>query len=84
MFIFVLFVIVLTIFISPYNYFKDVEYGKSVDEDVSNFSKILDKFEGKNAIDIDKDLITKLDNFFLSRDLEKGSYYKALPLNEGR
>lgn len=72
-------------FISPYNYIKDVEYGKSVDEDVSNFSKILDKFEGKNSIDIDKDLITKLDNFFLSKDLKKGSYYKNLPKNkEGR
>lgn len=72
-------------FLSPYNYIKDVEYGKSVDEDVSNFSKILDKFEGKNDIEIDKDLITKLDKFFVSRDMKKGSYYKTLELNsEGR
>ena len=57
-------------FLSPCNYIKDVEYGKSVDEDVSNFSKILDKFEGKNDIEIEEDLIVKLDNFFSYKKYE--------------
>ena len=35
-------------------------------------------------IEIDKDLIVKLDNYFISKDLKKGSFYKSLPLNEDR
>ena len=36
---------------------------------------------GKNDIEIDEDLIEKLDNFFLIKNMKVGKYYKNLPLN---
>ena len=72
-------------FLTPINYIKDIEYGKTIDEDVINFSKVLDKFEGKNDIRLENNFFQKLDDYFSSKDMKNGIYYKELPVNgEGK
>lgn len=69
-------------FLTPINYTKDIDYGKTIDEDVINFSKVLDKFEGKNDIHLENNFFQKLDDYFVSKDMQKGIYYKDLSLDE--
>ena len=72
-------------FLTPIKYIKDIEYGKTIDEDVINFSKVLDKFEGKNDIRLENNFFQKLDDYFNSKDMKNGIYYKELPVNgEGK
>lgn len=65
---------------------RDVEYGNTVcDEDVVNFIKVLDKFEGKNSTPIHEELYQELDEYMDSIGHNKGEYYRDKPLNsEGK
>jgi len=66
-------------YMKPTVYQRDVEkFNYYFDEDINNFVKILDKFEGKTNIILGKDFIDKLDNYFLGIGMKKGSYYKNL------
>ena len=69
-------------FLTPSKYVKDIDYGKTIDEDIINFNKVLDKFEGKNDIQLENNFFNKLDNYFISRGMEKGIYYRDLPLDQ--
>ena len=62
---------------------RDVEYGNTVyDEDITNFIKVLEKFEGKNSTPIHESLYDELDEYMKSIDVKPGSYYKDLPLDD--
>jgi hypothetical protein len=62
---------------------RDIEYGNTVyDEDITNFIKVLDKFEGKNSIAIHAGLFDELDEYMKTIDMKPGSYYRDLPLNQ--
>ena len=62
---------------------RDVEYGNTVyDEDITNFIKVLEKFEGKNSTPIHEGLYNELDEYMKSIDIKPGEYYRALPLNK--
>lgn len=62
-------------------YSKDLDhYNNIFEEDITNFIKVLDKFEGKNAIDIPDNLFEDMDKYFLERDMMPGEYYQKLPL----
>lgn len=64
-------------------FIRDVEYGNTVyDEDITNFIKVLEKFEGKNSTPIHEGLYDELDEYMKSVDIKPGSYYRGLPLNE--
>jgi len=62
---------------------RDVEYGNTVyDEDIINFIKVLDKFEGKNSTPIHPGLYTELNEYMESIDIKPGDYYRSLPINK--
>ncbi len=65
---------------------RDVEYGNTVyDEDITNFIKVLEKFEGKNSTPIHESLYDELDEYMKSIDIKPGNFYRDLPLNaEGK
>ena len=66
-------------YMKPNNYQRDLEkFNYCFDEDVNNFIKILDKFEGKTNIMVDNNFIELLDNYFVDIGMGKGSYYKNL------
>ena len=68
-------------YMKPNNYQRDLEkFNYCFDEDVNNFIKILDKFEGKTNLMIKVDFIDLLDGYFLNIGLKSGAYYKKLPL----
>ena len=67
---------------APITYQRDFEkFNYFFDEDVNNFVKILDKFEGKTSLIIDNHLIELLDNYFLGLGMKKGSEIKKIPCN---
>lgn len=70
--------------IKPIKYIKDLEHHNSnlFDDDINNFIKILDKFEGKNVSHIPDKLFEELDEYFLSKDMKTGEYYRKKPLTE--
>jgi ssDNA-binding Zn-finger/Zn-ribbon topoisomerase 1 len=62
---------------------RDVEYGNTVyDEDITNFIKVLEKFEGKNSTPIHESLYDELDVYMKSIDIKTGEFYRNLPLND--
>ncbi len=68
-------------YMKPNNYQRDLEkFNYCFDEDVNNFIKILDKFEGKTNMMVNQDFIKLLDDYFLGIGLNKGNYYKDLRL----
>lgn len=68
-------------YMKPNNYQRDLEkFNYCFDEDVNNFMKILDKFEGKTNLMLNNDFIDLLDGYFLDIGLKSGDYYKKLPL----
>ena len=70
-------------YLVPNQYTRDIEKNSFyLDEDTSNFIKILDKFEGKTTLILDKDFFQKLDEYFLSMGFSKGEDVKKLPLND--
>jgi len=69
--------------LKPNKYNKDLEnYNFNYEEDVNNFTKIIDKFEGKNTLAVPFQLLDKLDQYFVEKNMEKGCYYRSLPLLE--
>lgn len=74
--------------IKPIKYIKDLEHhnSNSYDDDINNFMKILDKFEGKNVSSVPDKLFDELDEYFLTKEkMKKGEYYRKLPLTyEGK
>ena len=70
-------------YLIPNHYVREIE--KNIDyydEDTCNFLKILDKFEGKTSLIIDKSFFEKLDDYFLNINFKTGEEIKKLPLNE--
>ncbi len=68
-------------YMKPNNYQRDLEkFNYCFDEDVNNFIKILDKFEGKTNLIITEDFIKLLDNYFLGIGMKGRNYYKKMPL----
>lgn len=65
-------------FLSPRNFTKQNEKNIS-DDDTTNFIKLLDKFEGKGEY-IPEEVYTELDKLSSSINMEKGEYYRKLPL----
>lgn len=73
--------------IKPIKYIKDLEHHNSnvFDDDINNFIKILDKFEGKNVSAIPEKLFEELDEYFLSKNMNSGEYYRQQSLTrEGK
>lgn len=67
----------------PTKYVRDIEYGNTVyDEDIINFIKVLDKFEGKNTTQIHSKLYEELDEYMENINMKKGEYYRGLPLTK--
>lgn len=72
--------------LKPNKYIKDTEnFNFNYEEDINNFIKIIDKFEGKNTICIHEELYEELDNYFVDKGMQKGEYYRNLPpLDNGK
>ena len=69
--------------LKPNKYIKDVDnFNYNYEEDINNFIKIIDKFEGKNTITIHEELYQELDKYFLEKNMENGEYYRNLPILE--
>jgi hypothetical protein len=67
----------------PSKYIKDVEYGNAVyDEDIVNFMKVLDKFEGKNNTPIHSSLYDELDRYMKNINQKPGEYYRKMKKDE--
>ena len=67
--------------LKPNKYVKDLEnYNTTYDEDINNFVKIIDKFEGKNTISIHKELYQELDEYFVEKGMKSGYFYRNLPV----
>ena len=59
--------------LKPNKYVRDLEnYNRNHEEDINNFIKIIDKFEGKNTLPIHEDLYKELDDYFIEREMRKG------------
>ena len=74
-------------YIKPFKYVKDPEHYllNTGDDDINNFIKILQKFEGKNVGNIPEIIYEHLDEYFINKGMYIGSYYKKLPLSgEGK
>jgi len=67
-------------FLSPRNFTKQNEKNMS-DDDTVNFIKLLDKFEGKGD-NIPEIIYDELDLLASTINMEKGEYYRKLPLLE--
>lgn len=66
---------------NPSKYTRDLEYNTCVyDEDISNFFKVLEKFEGKNNSGIHETLYDELDEYMKNINMHPGSFYRSLPL----
>ena len=66
-------------YMKPNVYQRDVEkFNYFFDEDINNFVKILDKFEGKTNVILGEDFSQLLDEFFFNIGMKKGEYYKNL------
>ena len=67
----------------PSKYTRDIEFGNTFyDEDIINFIKVMDKFEGKNTTPIHDGLYDELDLYMENINMKKGEYYRSLPLKE--
>lgn len=51
-------------------------------QDIENFIKVLDRFEGKQNNNIPEKLYFQLDEYYVSIYLHPGSYYRDLPLEK--
>lgn len=68
-------------FLKPNTYIRLSDNG-STEDDTNNFIKVLDKFEGRNEPHPPEEIYVQLDNYFTSMKMEKGEYYRNLPLNQ--
>jgi transposase-like protein len=70
-------------YLIPNQYVRDIEkHMFYIDEDTNNFIKILDKFEGKTNLILDKFFFDKLDEYFLEIGGVTGEEIRKLPLND--
>ena len=66
-------------YMKPAVYQRDFEkFNYYFDEDINNFVKILDKFEGKTNLILDKDFLQLLDNYFVNIGMKKGEEIRKL------
>lgn len=69
-------------YMTPTVYHRDFEkFSYYFDEDINNFVKILDKFEGKTNLILDNDFLILLDNYFVSIGMKKGENIRKLSCN---
>jgi hypothetical protein len=66
-------------FLKPHTYNRTANL--ICDEDINNFMKVLDKFEGKTDIYPPDTLYDELDVYFMSVGMHSGEYYRDLPLS---
>lgn len=70
-------------YLAPNAYTRDLERNVFYfDEDVNNFVKILDKFEGKTSLILGQDFFDKLDKYFISSGFISGNKVKMRRLTE--
>jgi len=69
-------------YLTPNHYTRDIEKTNVFDEDINNFIKILDKFEGKTSLILDGIFFQKLDNYFKKLGIEEGSVIRKHPLTK--
>lgn len=70
-------------FLKPHSYNRNANMVP--DDDITNFTKVLDKFEGKTDIYPSIELYDDLDTYFTSSGMENGEFYRNLPLTaDGR
>lgn len=50
-----------------------------LDDDINNFAKVIDKFEGKSNTMITSNLLSKLDDYFKTQQFYDKEYIKSLP-----
>lgn len=53
-----------------------------LDDDINNFAKVIDKFEGKSNMMITSNLLDKLDDYFKTHNFYDKEYIKNLPYTE--
>ena len=69
-------------YLLPNSYQRDIEKSNYYfDEEINNFIKILDKFEGKTTLILGEEFFEKLDNYFKSINFKTGKEIRKLPLN---
>ena len=67
-------------YMKPAVYQRDFEkFNYYFDEDINNFVKILDKFEGKTSLILDNDFLNLLDSYFTNIGMKKGEDIRKLP-----
>ena len=69
-------------YLTPNHYVRDMEKTNVFDEDINNFIKILDKFEGKTSLILDDIFFQKLDSYFEKLGIENGEKIKKLPMTD--
>lgn len=69
-------------FLNPNSYSRITDNFTSIEDDTSNFIKVLDKFEGKNEPHPPDIIYEELDVYFISMKMQNGDYYRNLPLND--
>ena len=70
-------------YMKPNIYQRDNEkFHYFFDEDINNFVKILDKFEGKTNLILGKDFLELLDRYFLELGFKKGEEIIKMPITE--
>ena len=68
-------------YLAPNSYTRDLERNVFYfDEDVNNFVKILDKFEGKTSLILGRDFFDMLDSYFVSSGFVTGEEVKTREL----
>lgn len=69
-------------YMSPVTYQRDIEkFNYFFDEDINNFVKILDKFEGKTNLILDNNFFKLLDEYFNNLGIPPGEKIRKLPHN---
>jgi len=72
-------------FLKPNSYTRISNNFSSSEDDTINFMKVLDKYEGKNEPHPPDEIYEELDRYFVSMNMEKGEFYRKLPLtNSGK
>lgn len=70
-------------YMKPNNYQRDTEkFHYFFDEDINNFVKILDKFEGKTNLILGPDFFNLLDDYFIGIGFSKGEEIRKMEINE--
>lgn len=69
-------------FIFPATFTRDADKMISMNEDMLNFARVLDKFEGKSGQKPPDEIFQKLDEFFISKGKPSGEEVRNLDLLE--